>query len=117
LSYFRIGFLKRTVPTGILVFLDSLLQWTGAIFQLSSSVFVRARRGEGDDLSETKQAPRALRQAQRGIISFANILNFFKCPECDHSPLAENAEHLACPNCNRKWAFKDGIYDFRESRS
>src|SRR5687768_17514605 len=42
LSHFRVGFLKRIVPTNILVFLDSLLQWTGAFWQFTPSMFVRA---------------------------------------------------------------------------
>src|SRR5215208_3274741 len=43
LSHFRVGFLKRIVPTAILVSLDSLAQWTGAWWQLSPSVFMRAK--------------------------------------------------------------------------
>jgi SAM-dependent methyltransferase len=42
-SHFRAGFLKRRLPLSVLVFLDSLLQWTGAFWQLTPSVFVRAR--------------------------------------------------------------------------
>ena len=34
LSHFRVGLLKRIVPTSILVLLDSLFQWTGAWCQL-----------------------------------------------------------------------------------
>ncbi|HEY2982122.1 MAG TPA: class I SAM-dependent methyltransferase [Anaerolineales bacterium] len=105
LSYFRIGFLKRLIPTGILVILDSVLQGTGAIFQLSPSVFVRARRGNAYDRSETKRATIK--------VAPAKVIEFFKCPECDYSPLTENTENLACPNCKRKWAVRDGIYDFR----
>src|SRR5690606_34237319 len=47
LSHFRVGFLKRRVTTGILVFLDSLLQWTGAWWQFTPSVFVKAIRQDG----------------------------------------------------------------------
>jgi ubiquinone/menaquinone biosynthesis C-methylase UbiE len=43
LSYFRIGWLKRMIPIGILVFFDSLFQWTGALWQFSPSVFVKAK--------------------------------------------------------------------------
>src|SRR5919106_228602 len=43
LSHFRVGFLKRVIPTSLLVFLDSLAQWTGALWQLSPSVFIRAK--------------------------------------------------------------------------
>ena len=41
-SHFRVGFIKRVIPTSILVSLDSLFQWTGALWQLSPSVFLRA---------------------------------------------------------------------------
>ena len=105
LSHFRVGFLKRIVPTKLLVFLDSLFQWTGALWQLSPSVFIRARRG-GD-------------QGRPGIGAGpspapTDILLFFKCPDCDHSPLTQKNDALACSNCAKRWAVKDGIYDFRE---
>lgn len=99
LSHFRLGLLKRLVPVGILVFLDSLLQWTGAWWQLTPSVFVRAKV-EGS-VSQT-QIP-------------ANPMFLFKCPACGCSPLQEGKDHLACPNCGAKWGIKNGIYDFRES--
>src|SRR5574341_129795 len=41
-SHFRIGLLKRIIPTSMLVFFDSIFQWTGAWFQFTPSVFVRA---------------------------------------------------------------------------
>ena len=42
-SHFRAGVLKRVVPVGVLVFLDSVLQWTGEFWQLTPSVFTRAQ--------------------------------------------------------------------------
>jgi hypothetical protein len=98
LSHFRVGFLKRFVPTGILVFFDSLFQWTGALWQLTPSVFTKSR---------------VERQALVKTIP-SNNLFFFKCPACGHSPLEDKKDYLVCPNCKSKWAFKDGIYDFRE---
>jgi ubiquinone/menaquinone biosynthesis C-methylase UbiE len=106
LSHFRLGFLKRVVPTGLLVFLDSVLQWTGALFQLTPSVFVRARRGHAPEI--------ALRQAQRGGFAPTDVVEYFKCPQCDHSPLTGKKDHLLCPNCKSRWDLRDGIYDFRE---
>jgi ubiquinone/menaquinone biosynthesis C-methylase UbiE len=97
LSHFRIGLLKRIIPTGILVFLDSLFQWTGAWWQLSPSVFVRARIVR-DNISQYSD----------------NVLSYFKCPDCGYSPLAEKKDFLECSNCKKKWEVKDGIYDFRE---
>ncbi len=99
LSHFRIGFLKRIVPTAILVFFDSLFQWTGAWWQYTPSVFVKAKAVGQDAI---------LPHGQDGI------LPYFKCPDCSHSPLLEKTDHLECPSCGKKWAVKDGIYDFRE---
>jgi len=99
LSHFRIGLLKRLVPTGVLVFADSLFQWTGALWQLSPSVFVKARCG----VAETGSIPAP-----------ANVLSFFKCPDCGRSPLSDERNFLQCPNCKEKWEVKDGIYDFRK---
>jgi len=101
LSYFRVGLLKRIVPTSVLVFFDSLLQWTGAWWQLSPSVFVRAKKVR-------RHASRIPPHGQD------NILSYFKCPDCGHSPLIDKTEFLECSNCQKKWGVRDGIYDFRE---
>ncbi|MGE5252294.1 MAG: class I SAM-dependent methyltransferase [Bacteroidota bacterium] len=93
-SHFRAGFLKRTVPTGLLVFVDSLFQWTGAWWQLTPSVFVRA----------VEEKP--------GAVAHGRVL--FKCPRCGTAPLSDQGEHLDCQGCGSRWAFRDGIYDFRE---
>ncbi len=104
-SSFRITFFKKTVPTPILVFIDSLFQWTGALWQLAPSIFVRAKKLK----TPTSQIldPVAARYS-------ADSLNVFKCPECGHSPLSDQTDHLLCTNCKRNWSFRDGIYDFRE---
>jgi ubiquinone/menaquinone biosynthesis C-methylase UbiE len=104
LSHFRVGFLKRLVPTGILVFFDSLFQWTGVLWQFTPSVFVKAKRGklQGQHGQETSPA-------------LANLSKFFKCPDCGTSPLIDRKHHLECSNCRKKWEYKDGIYDFREA--
>ncbi len=106
LSHFRVGFLKRLIPTSILVFLDSILQSTGGIFQLTPSVFVRARK---DEAALTGAAV-----SKRSGFTHLNVVEYFKCPQCKHTPLAEKNGYLLCPNCKSKWEFRDGIYDFRE---
>lgn len=98
LSHFRMGLLKRIIPTSILVALDSLFQWTGAWWQLSPSVFVRAKAEGG---------------RQRDFIPATPFL-FFKCPDCGHASLSEAEGYLECPNCQKRWEVRDGIYDFRE---
>src|SRR5271157_558343 len=100
-SHFRIGFLKRIVPTSVLVLFDSLFQWTGAFFQWTPSVFVRCR-------CDHEGRPRVAIK-----IDPASVIEFFKCPECGHASLDDKPNYLECPNCKRKWGVRDGIYDFR----
>jgi ubiquinone/menaquinone biosynthesis C-methylase UbiE len=96
-SHFRMGFLKRIIPTSVLVFFDSLFQWTGEFFQLTPSVFVKAHGGTRKSGPENQDI----------------VLTFFKCPKCGHSPLEDLKTYLLCSSCQSKWGFKDGIYDFR----
>ncbi len=98
-SHFRVGFLKRVVPTSLLVWLDSLFQWTGELWQFTPSVFVKAVAAGG--------TPRAT-----AIPS--NVMDFFKCPECGHAPLIEREGTLDCPHCGLRWEKREGIYDFRQ---
>jgi ubiquinone/menaquinone biosynthesis C-methylase UbiE/predicted RNA-binding Zn-ribbon protein involved in translation (DUF1610 family) len=98
LSHFRVGFLKRIIPTAVLVFLDSIFQWTGALWQFTPSIFVKA------NLADSK--------AQRNIPQ--DTLKFFKCPDCGSTTLQKREDHLVCEGCKSKWAYQSGIYDFRE---
>ncbi|WP_420640966.1 methyltransferase domain-containing protein [Candidatus Leptofilum sp.] len=95
-SHFRIGLIKRTVPTGLLVGLDSLAQRTGNWWQLSPSVFVDiAHPSEGETAAAT---------------------SFFACPHCQTDLPEPVNGRLICPNpeCQRKWAVEDNLYDFKE---
>lgn len=97
-SHFRLGVLKRIVPAKLLAALDGLFQPTGALFQFTPSVFVKARV---DGEAQPVEIP-------------ARVLDLFKCPECGGETLHEKKDHLLCPACNARWAALDGIYDFRE---
>lgn len=107
LSHFRVGFLKRIIPTSVLVFFDSILQWTGAWFQVTPSVFVKAKLVGRD-------APSASLRTNIPSYGQDNILSYFKCPDCGHHPLDDKSAYLRCSNCGKKWGMKDAIYDFRE---
>lgn len=92
-SHFRMGALKKVVPLPILVRLDALLQWTGALVQVTPSVFVR-----------TRAIGRPEQQAEGGAL--------FQCPACQTA--LPGADHdLTCAGCGRTWEYRDGIYDFR----
>jgi len=93
-SHFRVGALKRLLPTGLLVAMDSLAQWTGALWQLTPSVFVRS-----EVVGEDVPAPEG---------------SFWRCPECGGLDLPREGDALHCVGCGQRWAFRDGIYDFRE---
>ena len=95
-SHFRVDVLKRTIPTNLLAGLDSLFQWTGAFWQLTPSVFIKAR-AEGGRPGSIPADPKV----------------FFKCPECGQAPLSVQDERLGCQACNHTWKILDGIYDFR----
>jgi ubiquinone/menaquinone biosynthesis C-methylase UbiE len=97
-SHFRLGLLKKLIPTNILVFLDSLAQWTGPLWQLTPSVFMRASLG-----------------GERSGSIPAELNKWFKCPICETSMLEAERDHLSCPSCGSHWAIRDGIYDFRKS--
>lgn len=92
-SHFRLGFLKRTIPTKILVTLDSFAQHTGSWWQLSPSVF-------------------ALAQAV-GEPIFPSTNGFFACPNCQGEQFDELFSSMICQNCGYKWEIREGIYIFR----
>lgn len=93
-SHYRFEPLKKLAPTGALVAVDSLVQFTGDWWQLTPSVFVRSRRlGPG---------------------ATADPAAFFACPTCQ-TPLGlpENGR-LPCMQCGHQWRVEDGLYDFKE---
>ena len=92
-SHFRVGFLKRVVPTGLLVALERLLQPTGALCQLTPSVFLRCTAGEAG----STEPP--------GV--------FFRCTVCGSTMLVEEGEAFSCTDCGARFAVRDGIYDFK----
>lgn len=97
-SHFRLGLLKCLIPAKLLAALDGLFQPTGALWQFTPSVFLKARvKGE----SQKIETP-------------LNVIDLFKCPECGSGNLGEKTDHLLCPACRARWAVNDGIYDFRE---
>jgi len=93
-SHFRVGFLKQTVPTELLVALDRLLQPTGHLWQLSPSVFA---------LCEAPSAGRRRPDSQA----------FFRCIVCGSDDLVVGQDELTCASCGAHYDICNGIYDFR----
>lgn len=93
-SYFRLGAIKRVVPTGVLVALDRALQAWAPLY--SPSIFTLNRAaGEGPDSAADPLA--------------------FRCPTCG-GDLAPEGDALVCAadGCGLRWVRRDGIYDFKE---
>lgn len=95
-SHFRIGFLKRALPTGLLAWLDSLAGLTGNLWQLSPSVFLLA------SMLNQMPAPQSKITPSGGLA----------CPACQ-TALQDTPPEIRCPKCGRSYEVKDGIYDFR----
>lgn len=97
-SHYRLDLLKRLVPTAWLVAMDSWAQSTGNWWQLTPSLFLQA---EAQKSAETAPA------------------NFFQCPVCGSSDFAQPVSItdqeavLTCHGCQRRWSYKQGIYDFK----
>lgn len=91
-SHFRLNLLKRWVPLSILVALDSLIQWSGAMVQLTPSVFVEAQAKKGPTYQDK---------------------TFWRCPVCTSEKFEVLEEGLHCLRCGRTWSLREGIYDFK----
>jgi ubiquinone/menaquinone biosynthesis C-methylase UbiE len=91
-SHFRMVFLKRRLPLKILTGLDALLQPTGALIQVSPSVFSKC--------------------IAVGDSGAAEEDHLFQCPVCG-SLLPGGEMDQVCHECGRTWEYRDGIYDFR----
>ncbi len=94
-SWMRLGLLKRTLPTGLLAQLDSLLQRTG--WTISPSIFF--------DLRLKKSVAARSRESD-------DPLDLLKCPQSG-SLLHRNGDVLVSEN-GLRWGIKDGVYDFRK---
>jgi len=94
-SHFRVGLLKRLLPTRLLVAMDSLAQLSGDWWQLTPSVFTKCRAGG---------------EAFQGEAAGGSI---FRCPACGEALPEGGEEALVCAGCGARWPVVDGIYDFR----
>ncbi len=93
-SLFRLGLLKRRVPTGLLVALDGALQRVTAPLTPAPSVFVRS----------------VVARAASPVV--ADRARLFVCPACGGA-LAPAEGGLRCAPCAADYPCEDGIYVFK----
>ncbi len=90
-SFFRMGLLKRLLPTRVLVQADRLMQHTGLYYSPSIFVHAFARGTSPDNLAAD---------------------DLFVSPDGAH-PLRRENDTLICDVTGQRWAVRDGIYDFK----
>ncbi|MCC6906206.1 MAG: hypothetical protein IT326_10215, partial [Anaerolineae bacterium] len=93
-SIFRLEVLKRLIPTGLLVALDSALQFSGGLIRIAPSIFTR-----NDAIGPDESAPEGA---------------FWRCPSCDSYDLVRHDEAMHCGGCGARWGIINGVYDFKE---
>lgn len=90
-SFFRLQVLKERLPTSFLANLDSVFQHSGLL--ISPSVFIKSRA--------VGATPNQMDDAQ-----------IFACPDCGGN-LVRDDDTMRCEREGRRWAVRDGIYDFK----
>ena len=94
-SSFRLAFLKRHVPTHVLVTLDRIVQPLGGRLPLSPSVFLRCQVDQ--DASPVSEGPP------------------LRCTACGSTRLNRGDSVLRCGVCGSSFPIRGGIPDFRFS--
>lgn len=92
-SIWRIAWLKRIIPPGILASIDGILQTPLASFDWSPSIFLRTQ-------SRKTGAPQI-------------NPSLWRCPACGSTDLTESRQAIGCNNCTRNYPICDHIIDFK----
>lgn len=108
-SHFRTPLLKRNVPAATLARMDSWLFRPGGLYPLAPSVFVSAIAGGQE--AEKKNT------SQHHTANTGDLTDLFSCPACggERTFTLEHETQLACRQCSKRYANRDGIWDFKES--
>jgi len=95
ISWFRLGLLKRSLPTRLLAALDRLLQRSG--WTIAPSVFLDLRLNDG---SRGRAAPAA------------DPLDILQCSRS--GARLQRVDDILVSDNGIRWAIRDGVYDFRQ---
>jgi len=103
-SHFRTQLLKRNVSAATLAKMDSWLFGPGGHYPLAPSVFVQVEaEKDGENLSLKNEV--------------SDVTDLFSCPACsgERTFKLEHETRLFCQRCSKRYAKRDGIWDFKES--
>jgi SAM-dependent methyltransferase len=104
-SHFRMPVLKSALSADKLARADSLLFNLGGRYPLAPSVFVKAE---------------VVGMRQRVDVGFGldDVAFLFRCPNCKTDGLERFDENVvSCPECNRHYGRRQGVWDFKEAMS
>jgi ubiquinone/menaquinone biosynthesis C-methylase UbiE len=114
-SHFRTPLLKRNVSAATLAKADSWLFGPGGNYPLAPSVFVQLAAEKGSD----PFAGRLYKDVETNGTANRNVdlTDLFSCPACgsERTFVQEHEAQLVCQHCSKRYAKRDGIWDFKES--
>lgn len=101
-SHFRMPALKNAVSAKALARADSMLFDVGGRYPLTPSVFLKAEVVGNNHRSAAG-------------FSAGDIAALFRCANCGIDGLEQiDEEIVCCPDCERRYARQDGVWDFKE---
>ena len=92
-SYLRAGIFKKILPLAVMRGLEKMIQFSLSWTAYSPSIFLKTH--------------------VRNALDPRTDADFFRCPACGLSPLADTPPLLKCTQCGQEYKVKNGIYDFR----
>jgi hypothetical protein len=97
--------------------MDSWLFGPGGFYPLAPSVFVQTEctQSEVESTDRTNQSWNNETQLPKNEI--ADLTDLFSCPHCggERTLTLEHEAQLFCQRCSKRYANRDGIWDFKES--
>lgn len=98
-SNFRIGFLKRHIKPGILLFFEKLYQKLFSLVALSPSIFLKNI---------------IIKKNTRELYRSIELMDILTCPVCKKGDISFKDDNtLKCSICNRVFKIEDGIFNFK----
>lgn len=115
-SHFRTPLLKRNVSAATLAKVDSWLFGPGGSYPLAPSVFVQLAAAKGSDAQTFKGQLTKDAETNGSTNKNIDVTDLFSCPACggDRTFVQEHETQLACQQCSKQYAKRDGIWDFKE---
>jgi SAM-dependent methyltransferase len=112
-SHFRTPLLKRKVPAATLAKVDSWLFGPGGVYPLAPSVFVQV---EAEKATVENAGAEKMSEGSQLKGSITDVTGLFSCPACgeEQTLSLEHEAQLVCQRCSKRYAKRNGIWDFKE---